>query len=87
MIGDITQQNLYLIIPSKVSRIADILTTKENPRRHSYHQGDGGESIPRHLPDHHHTGAVRIHDGHDVLRAIASSADDSRASYLSAALC
>lgn len=30
MIGDITQQNLYLIIPSKVSRIADILTTKEN---------------------------------------------------------
>ena len=29
MIGDITQQNLYLIIPSKVSRIADILTTKE----------------------------------------------------------
>lgn len=30
MIGDITQQNLYLIIPSKVSRIADILATKEN---------------------------------------------------------
>ena len=28
MIGDITQQNLYLIIPSKVSRIADILTTQ-----------------------------------------------------------
>ena len=41
MIGDITQQNLYLIIPSKVSRIADILTmdlyydiVKESARQH-----------------------------------------------------
>ena len=38
MIGDITQQNLYLIIPSKVSRIADILTTKENPPIKSFHR-------------------------------------------------